>query len=148
MGFTNTNDYLTGRKPTVTCDCSELVPVRYELVMVAADLTLNNIGAIGILPAAHVMRELYVDADDLDTNGVPTLTLDVGILNAAGTAFDVTFATGLTVGQAGGVVQVLSSAMIRAAATQADRKLGVKVSAAAATAADGKLALQAHYVAA
>jgi len=68
MSFTKSNDYLDGRKPTITCDCSEVAAVRYPLELVAADLDANDIGAVGILPAGSVPVALYVDSDDLDSN--------------------------------------------------------------------------------
>lgn len=145
MAFTNTNDFLEGRTPTVYPSGSEVVTQSASIALVAGDLTLNNFGKVGILPAGCIPVAMYVDSDDLDT-GVAAITLDVGILNAGGTAFTTTFATGLTVAQAGGVVQVLSAAMLRLAADDtADRIIGVKISAAPATAAAGTLILHTHY---
>ena len=73
MSFTNTNDFLTGRKPVVTCDCSDVVAERYALDLVAADLDANDIGAVGILPAGCVPVGLLIDSDDLDTHATPTI---------------------------------------------------------------------------
>lgn len=146
MAFTNTNDFLEGRTPTVYPSGSEVVTQSASIALVAGDLTLNNFGKVGILPAGCIPVAMYVDSADLDTGVTPAITLDVGLLNAAGTAFTTTFATGLTVAQAGGVVQVLSAAMLRLAAdATADRIIGVKISAAPATAAAGTLILHTHY---
>ena len=78
-----TNDYLTGRKQPVSADTFGTCAVRYGLPLATGDLTLNNIGNIGILPAGCVPVGLLVDADDLDGNGTPTLQFAIGVSNAA-----------------------------------------------------------------
>lgn len=152
MSFTNTNDFLTGRKPVVTCDCSDVVAERYSLDLVAADLDAGDIGAVGILPAGCVPVGLLIDSDDLDTHSTPTIVASVGVLNAAGD--DLSTATndggavwgaGITVCQAGGQVQVLSKALARVVATQADRKIAVKFTAASATKQAGQIGLTLLY---
>src|SRR3546814_8296901 len=84
MSFTNSNDYLTGRKPIPTGDGYGLMAVRFALVLATADLALNAIGAVGILAARCVPVALYYDSDDLDT-GTPALVASVGLLKADGT---------------------------------------------------------------
>lgn len=148
MAFTNSNDYLDGRKPTITCDCSEVAAVRYAIDMVAADLDANDIGAVGILPAGCVPVGLAYDSDDLDANANPTVVASVGVLNAAGTDFDVTWGTGITTSQGGGQAQVMSKELARTAAATADRKIGIKFTAAAATKAAGQVGLTLSYRAA
>lgn len=145
MSFTNTNDSLTGRKPVITCDCSDVVAERFALDLVAADLDQGDIGAVGILPAGCVPVALLVDSDDLDTHSTPTIEASVGILNSDGTDLATVFGAGLTVFQAGGQVQVLSKALARVSATQADRKVGIKFTAAAATKAAGQVGLTLLY---
>jgi hypothetical protein len=148
MSFTKSNDYLDGRKPTITCDCSEVAAVRYPLELVAADLDANDIGAVGILPAGSVPVALYVDSDDLDTNNTPTIVASVGLLNAAGTDLEVVWGSGLTVCQAGGQVAVMSKELARTAAAAGDRKVGMKFTAGAATKAAGEVGVTLLYRAA
>lgn len=148
MSFTKSNDYLDGRKPTITCDCSEVAAVRYPLELVAADLDANDIGAVGILPAGSVPVALYVDSDDLDTNNAPTIVASVGLLNAAGTDLEVVWGSGLTVCQAGGQVAVMSKELARTAAAAGDRKVGIKFTAGAATKAAGEVGVTLLYRAA
>jgi len=148
MSFTKSNDYLDGRKPTITCDCSEVAAVRYPLELVAADLDANDIGAVGILPAGSVPVALYVDSDDLDSNAQPTIVASVGLLNAAGTDLEVVWGSGLTVCQAGGQVAVVSKALARTAAAAGDRKVGIKFTAGAATKAAGEVGVTLLYRAA
>lgn len=152
MAFTNSNDYLTGRKPTVTCDCSEVVAVRYALTMATGDLALNTVGVIGLLPGGAVPVAVLVDSDDLDTGGSPALVWSIGLANTGETDISTAAAdggaawsTGLTVSQAGGQVQVLSKALSRVTSTTADRKIMLKATTAAATAASGELGVTLLY---
>lgn len=154
MTFKNSNDYLDGRKSTVFPAGSEVVAVRFAHQMDTTDLQLNDIGAVGILPAGCVPVALLVDSDDLDT-GTPALALSVGVLNAAGTDLSTAagdggaaWGTGITVAQAGGQVQVLGKALSRVASASIDRTIGVKVTTAAGTAAAGELGLTLLYRAA
>lgn len=155
MPFTNSNDYLTGRKPTVFPAGAEVVAVRYPIALVAADLDENDIGAVGILPAGCVPVGVLVDSDDLDTNAAPAIALSVGVLNGDGDDLSTAAAdggaawgTGLTVAQAGGQVQVLSKALARVAATGVDRTVALKVTTAAATKAAGTVGVTLLYRAA
>jgi hypothetical protein len=81
--------------------------------------------------------------------------MSFGVLNAAGTSLSTAtddggaaWATGVTVGQAGGAVVPMSRALQRVNQAQADRKIGVSVTAGAATAAAGTLGLTLLYRAA
>src|SRR3546814_4726506 len=151
MSFTNSNDYLTGRKPIPTGDGYGLMAVRFELVLATADLALNAIGAVGILAARRVPVALYYDSDDLDT-GTPALVASVGLLKADGTDLSTAEAdggavwgSGITISQAGGQVAVLSQALARVTHTDGDRQIGIKVTTAAATAASGTVGLTLVY---
>lgn len=155
MGFANSNDYLTGVKPVPTPAGGEVVATRFSLTLATGDLALNDIGAVGVLPAGCIPVGLLVDSDDLDSNGTPTVAMSVGILNAAEDALSTAAAdggavwgSGLTVAQAGGQVQVLGKALSRVSASQSDRKIGALVSTAAATAAAGEIGLTLLYRAA
>ncbi|MFZ6813540.1 hypothetical protein ACO0K3_03665 [Undibacterium sp. Rencai35W] len=154
---TTTNDFLIGRTPTPTPSNSSDVTVRFKLPFVAGDLTLNNLGNIGILPAGCVPVALLIDSDKLDTNGTPTIAWQLGISNAAvvnnvqgagGTAISAltadggaAWATAQTVSQNGGQVQALSKALSRVTPTTYDRYIMIQATAAAATAAAGEAAI-------
>lgn len=166
MAFANSNDYLDGRKPVPTSESGhKVLATRFEIQMATGDLDLNDIGVLGILPAGHIPVGALMDADDLDSNGVPALVHSIGIGNlalkdaagaasadAANTLISTTtvdggaaWGTGITVGQAGGQVQVLSKALSRVQAVSYDRYIVGKVTTAAATAAAGKLGLTLQY---
>lgn len=151
MAFTNSNDYLTGRKPVPTGDGYGNMAVRFSIALATADLGANDIGAVGILPARCVPVALYYDSDDLDT-GTPAIAASVGLLTAAGTAISTVAAdggaawgTGITTSQGGGQSQVLSKALARVASSETDRKIGVTFTAGAATAAAGEVGLTLVY---
>lgn len=108
-------------------------------VAVDGDLTADDIMKLVPLPANCVLMDLVLDTDDLDTHETPTITLDVGILNAAFDAIESgqEFLTESTIAQAGGVVRASTSikALCRIPPSMSTRYLGVKVHTAAATAA-------------
>lgn len=146
MPFTNSNDYLDGRKPTVYPAGAEVVAVRYPIALVAADLDANDAGAVAILPAGCVPVGLVYDSDDLDTNASPTIAASVGPVNAGETDLSSTWASGITASQGGTSVNVdLSTAAMRMAAPAADVKIGIKFTAAAATKAAGEVGLTLLY---
>ena len=99
MSFQHTNDYLLGYKPTVFPAGAEVVSVRYAIDLTTSDLDLNDVGAVGILPAGCIPVGLTLDADDLDAHATPTLSTTVGLLNASQTDIQVSFASGVTLGQ-------------------------------------------------
>lgn len=146
MPFTNTNDYLTGRKPTVFPAGSEVVAVRYPIALVAADLDANDTGAVAILPAGCVPVGLVYDSDDLDTNASPTIAASVGPVNAAQTDLSSVWASGITGSQSGAAANVaLSTAAMRLAPAATDTLIGIKFTAAAATKAAGEVGLTLLY---
>lgn len=80
--FTGTNDYITGRKPVPSADSFGLVAVRFTLAMATADLALNSIGQIGVLPAGAEPVEVFIDGTDMDS-GAGAAVYQIGIGNLA-----------------------------------------------------------------
>lgn len=149
MAFTNSNDYLTGRKPIPTGAGNEVLATRFPIDLVAADLDANDVGAVAVLPAGHLPVGLVYDSDDLDTNGTPTIAASVGPINAGETDLSSVWASGITNSQSGASSNVnLSTAAMRMAAPTADLKIGIKFTAAAATKAAGQVGLTLLYRAA
>jgi hypothetical protein len=146
--FTNTNDILTGRAPAVFPAGAEIVAQRGTIALVAADLDADDAGAVSILPAGCVPVSFIYDSDDLDTNASPTIVASIGVMNTAGDDLDTVLVAGITASQTGVGVEVTSKETIRLAATQADRKIGIKFTAASATKAAGTVGLTMLYRAA
>lgn len=146
--FTNKNDILIGRTPTVFPSGCEVVAQRGEVALVAADLDANDAGSVVLLPAGCVPIAVMYDSDDLDTNGTPTITASIGLMNAGETDLDTVWFAGITASRDGTAAHVVSTAMARTAATQTARKVGVKFTAAAATKAAGTVGLTLFYRAA
>ncbi len=144
MAFTNSNDRLTGRKPSLFPAGGEVVAQRDAIALVAADLDLNDAGSVTILPAGCELVGITYDSDDLDTNASPTIAASVGIMNAADSDLETVLATGITASQGGTAAYVVTPAMVRLAASTSDRKIGVKFTAAAATKAAGTVGLTLH----
>lgn len=145
MAFTNSNDYLTGRKPVPTSAGLEVLAVRFSIDLVAADLDANDVGSVAVLPAGHQPVAIIYDSDDLDTNGTPTIAASVGPINAGETDLSSSWATGVTASQSGTSAQLtLTPAALRYSAAT-DTKIGVKFTAAAATKAAGQVGLTMLY---
>lgn len=147
MSFTNSNDYLTGRKPVVTPSGPEVVAVRFPLALATGDLALNACGAIGILPAGCVPVSVIVDSDDVDSAG-PAVVFAVGLLNDTSDDLSAAWVTGINSGQAGVAAQVVSTTLMRVAPANADRRVGLKVTTAPATAVAGTVGVTLLYRAA
>lgn len=164
MPFTNSNDHLTGRRPVPFPSGSEVLAVRFKVSLAAGDLTLNNVGHVGVLPAGCVPVGINIDSDDLDTNGTPALAWSFGLSNAT-VANNVQPATGTDISTAtadGGAAWVtgnqdsrtgvasanFTKAMSRVTPTTYDRYLLAKATTAAATAAAGELGVTLLYRAA
>ena len=148
MSFQHTNDYLLGYKPTVFPAGAEVVSVRYAIDLTTSDLDLNDVGAVGILPAGCIPVGLTLDADDLDAHATPTLSTTVGLLNPSQTDIQVSFASGVTLGQSSAAKVIESVAMMRLTPSSADRILGLKVTTAAATKQAGQIGMTLFYKAA
>ena len=147
MAFTNSNDFITGRSPVPTCECVEIVSQRFTIAVPTGDLALNTIGQIAVLPAGHIPVACYVDATDLDS-GAAAMVLQVGILDAAGTAFSAAAADGgaawgsTTASNAAFQQQILSQPMMTVQNNpSADRKIGTKGTTAPTAAAAGTIGL-------
>jgi 1,6-anhydro-N-acetylmuramate kinase len=153
MAFTNSNDFITGRQSAPYPAGPEVVAQRFTLALTTGDLALNTIGQIGVLPAGCVPVGLLVDGTDMDSS-TAAMILQLGILDAAGTAFSTAAADG---GAAWGSTtavntafqqQVLSQPMMTVTASNSERKIGVKVTTAPTTAVAGTLGVTLLYKAA
>jgi hypothetical protein len=153
MSFTNSNDHITGRKPVPFPAGIEVIAQRFTLALATGDLALNTIGQIGILPAGCVPVEVRVDGDDLDA-GAGAGVYQVGIWDGASANLSTAAADGGGAwGDTGAAVatafdkplsRTLNN-MANVTATQADRKIGVKVATAPTTAQAGNLGMTVWY---
>lgn len=150
-----TNDFLTGRKPLPTPAGAEILAVRFPVALLAAELAANTVGAIGALPAGCVPVDVLVDGTDVDS-GAAAMVLQVGLLDAAGTALSTAPADG---GGHWGVTTAANTAFSQrlamngnaintVASAQTDRKLGIRVATAPTTPVAGTLGVTVLYRAA
>lgn len=156
MSFTNKNDYITGRKPVPTPAELDVVAVRFALDLATADLALNTIGQIGILPAGYVPVDVMVDADDIDS-GAAAAVFQVGIWDGSGASLSTDAADGGGAwGDTGTAVATAFTKTLtktlnninKVASSSVDRKIGVKVTTAPTTAVAGTLGVTVLYRAA
>ncbi|MBI5255526.1 MAG: hypothetical protein HY855_03430 [Burkholderiales bacterium] len=155
MAFTNSNDYITGRKPVPTPQGAEDVTVTFEIELATGDLALNTIGQIGVLPAGCVPTRVQVYHDDLDSS-TAALVMQVGIWDGSGASLSTAAADG---GAHWGVTTASNAALSEPltrngialeSVTKSDsnRKIGVKVTTAPTTAVAGTLGVTVTYRAA
>lgn len=105
-----------------------------------AALALNDTQELAVLPAGCVPVGYTIAVPDLDTNGAPTISISLGLLNAGKTDLSTAsedggafWSTGLTTARTGGVVTVDSAAPFAVRPVQYERYFAYKVTAAAAT---------------
>ena len=147
------SDFLTGRNPIDTPSNINLAAERFVVPLGTADLALNTVGAVGILPAGAIPCFVEIDATDMDANATPLLAFSLGVINDAETAISTAAAdggaawlTGRQEGRAAGVSGLLNSLPMRQVAPAAvERKLGVQITAAAATPAAGTLGVTVYF---
>ena len=134
-----------GNGNTVVGDCAgEVVRNVYEINFAEAPfkgvtLAANDLIDIGILPANHIVTDVIIDTDDLDSNATPLISVDVGMMS--GTPGDTVnvrtvgqeFFAADTTPRTGGLSRMTRQTGMRITPTGADRSIGVKIVAAAAT---------------
>lgn len=118
--------------------------VKYQRGVIALDATAlaaTDVLDACVLPPHCVPVDAIIDTDDLDSNGAPTLTLDVGLIS--GIPGDTTFANrvvgteignNLTTAQAAALARNALQGFMRLAPQPVDRSIGFKVEGAPATA--------------
>lgn len=145
-------DYAKGNAVAPTPDeAGDHCSYRAEIDLAAAQVTNGQIIEMGPLPAGCDFVDAVLDTDDLDSNGTPTLTADVGLMSGdfgvvdgARTCGNEIF-DGDTKVQSGGVARPSLATAFRVARSDTNRGIGIKLATAAATAAAGKIGLTVIY---
>ncbi len=137
-----TSKTANGKAPIASLVSALVAGLMFDYLTTGA-LVAGDIIDLGPIEAGVEPVDITLISDDLDTNGAPTITLSVGILNAAKTDLNAgtneTFIVASTVGQAGGIARATLPAVGLLGKSAVARSLGIKVVAGAATqAAVGK----------
>jgi hypothetical protein len=126
-----------GQKPITSLLSALVAGILYEYTTEAAAPLAGDIIKLGPVETDVKPVDAALLTDDLDTNGAPTLTMTVGILNAAGTDIDAAatsaWITASTVGQTGGIARATSANVYLSGRAGTPRQLGVKIVTAPAT---------------
>lgn len=146
---TRLSRFATGELATITSESAgDLIVNQFFYDLPAAQNIAGDIIDIGILPAYHTVDSVALICDDLDSNGTPTITLDVGLMS--GTPGDKTsvrtcgaeFYAASTVAQTGSTIAAMTLTSGRTVLpTELDRSIGVKIVAGSATPAAGRIRL-------
>lgn len=145
---TKVSKFSQGTIGHATASCAgDVIVNEYFIDLVAGDLTAGKMYDVGVLPAYHKVVDMILVPDDLDTNGAPTISLDVGLLS--GTVGDAV--SDRTIGneffnddigaRTGAVSRMSLPTGFRVKPTETDRSIGVKIEGAAATGAAGRVRL-------
>lgn len=138
--------FAQGVLKTVTADgAGDVISNDFFYDVPVGQIVLNDIIDLGVLPAYHTVSDAVIVADDLDTNGTPTIALDVGIMSgtpgdtvSARTCGNELFAAS-TAAQTGVAARMTAATGFKILPTEADRSIGVKFQTGAATAAAGRI---------
>jgi len=126
-------------------DVGTIISVR-GVVPITAALVINDLLECVKIPPQHILVDAIVDCDDLDTNGAPLITFDVGIMSGFAGVADSARTVGTEILAASALPQTGGLARATAAATAAagdlsrqtpvdfERSVGILVKAAPATA--------------
>lgn len=124
--------------PTISASGFAPITIVGDYVTVAG-LAATDIIEMCILPAGYVPLDATLSVEDIDSNGVPTITLDVGLVSGVAGAVDNARTSsneaiaGSTVGQTGGLARMAKADFTLLAPSTVDRGVGVKLVAGAAT---------------
>jgi len=112
-----------------------------SMISLAANPTATDVYRICKLPAGHRVVDVALISDDMDANGSPTFTVDVGIEDEIGatTDDDIFFVLSTLPGVAGGISKCALKAMTDLAAVDNDRWVTITIGVAAATFAAGEI---------
>lgn len=114
-------------------------------IQLATTKPLNDRLFVAVYPANHVLVDAILWAADLDSNGTPTIALDVGVLDTIQTGGDTTDADaifdGVTTAQSGGVVRPTLATAFQIADRSYDRTVTVTIATGFATFQAGELGL-------
>lgn len=146
---TKASKFALGQLATVYADCAgETVAQDFYYDAAAADIVLNDVIDIGILPAGMTVSDAILLSDDLDSNGTPLIALDVGIMSGtpgdtvnARTCGNELFAADQAA-RTGVAARMSKVAGFNIQPVDYDRSIGVKFQAAAATAQAGRIRLR------
>lgn len=141
MAFTNSNDQITGRKPPRVPAGVDVVHERFTLTMTTGDMALNTIGQVGVLPAGCIPLDVRIGGSDPDAS-TAALVMQVGVWDGSAASLSTAAADGgahwgVSTAVTAAFDQALTrngTAMLTVTPTQADRKIGVKVTTAPTTA--------------
>jgi hypothetical protein len=137
-----TSKTASGKTPVPSLQSALIMALLFEFTTTGA-LAAGDIIDLGPIEAGVKPMDVILVSDDLDTNGAPTITMSVGILNAAKTDLAAgandTFIAASNVGQTGGLARATNASVYLCGAAAVERRLGIKIVAGAATqAAVGK----------
>lgn len=140
------SDKYGNKQPAISRTQRGAIVVEEATVALPNTLAANDVAVLCPIPPGHKVVDAIVFATDLDTNGVPTVVVSVGIFNdndaAPNLVANQDLLTASTVAQAGGMARAAVVAGLTLAASDARRWVALKVDTVAATKAAGSVTLR------
>lgn len=145
---TKVSRHADGTLSVVASDCAGCVVVNEFFVdLTAAQVVAGNMFDVGVIPAYHTVVDMILIPDDLDTNGTPTITLDVGLLSgdvgdaSSNRTIGAEFFSASNSARTGVPERMSLATGFKVKPVEKDRSIGVKINGAAATAGGGRVRL-------
>lgn len=123
----------------------EAITQRYSMA-VPVTAEANDILELAPIPPNTRVVDIVLDCDDLDTDGTPAISLDVGIMSGewgedGARTVGAEFFSGSNIGQAGGVARPTLVSAYRTGTSDKARSIGVKIATKADEAAAGTIGI-------
>lgn len=145
MANTKSNAVL-GSEPMPSPVGSEVLNILLQVEVDAGDLGAGDLIILGEIPEDCVMVDAVHMADDLDSNGTPTVELEFGEINAAENDLATIYEAALSIGEAGGAARLTPTvANLSRVGGVSGTPIGYKVSTAAATGQAGTVGCSLSY---
>lgn len=116
---------------------TDVIPLFGDYVTLAG-LANGDIIEMCPLPHGYVLDDFILDMEQVDSNGVPTMTVDVGVMSGAwgdggARTCGAEFLSASTAGRTAGITRMTAVNGSKVAPSTTTRSIGLKVSAAIAT---------------
>ncbi len=123
----------------------EAITQRYSMT-VPTTVDADDILELAPIPPNCRVVDMVVDCDDLDTDGTPAITLDIGIMSGewgedGARTVGAEFFSGSNIAQAGGVARPSLATAYRTGSSDKARSIGVKIATVADAAQAGTIGI-------
>ncbi len=140
------SDKYENKQPAISRTQKGAIVVEEATVALTDALAADDVAVLCPIPAGHKIVDAILVADDLDSNGTPTIAVSVGVYNDDDDSPDLEankdLITASTVAQGGGVARADQADGLGLAVADSKQWAALKVDTGAATAVAGNVTLR------